>query len=68
MNLILYSTDEVPEDWLTWGEWTAESDTVSVRKRECKNKGASATCRGRTTQKRFREVKKEKEPEYVVEG
>ena len=53
---------------MTWGEWAVESDTVSVRNRECKNKGANVKCRGKTTQKRFREVKKGTEPEFVIEG
>lgn len=67
-NKHFYILDEVAEDWEAWGEWVAESEAVSVRKRICKNKGPNANCRGNATQRRFREVKKETEPEIVIEG
>lgn len=51
-----------------WAEWVVESETVSTRRRVCKNKGANANCRGKAVQKRIREIKKEKEPQYTFEG
>lgn len=56
------------EDWETWGEWVSESETVATRKRVCKNKGPNSKCRGKATQKRIKEVKKDIEPQYVYEG
>lgn len=59
---------ENAEDWEMWGEWVVESETMATRRRVCKNKGLTANCRGKAVQKRVREVKKEKEPQYTFEG
>lgn len=66
--LIFLLLDENAEDWEMWGEWVVESETMATRRRVCKNKGLTANCRGKAVQKRVREVKKEKEPQYTFEG
>ena len=59
--LHFYLSEEVPEDWGPWAEWTKESAGVLVRKRKCLNK--TGKCTGNDTEKITTTVTEE----YTVE-